>query len=79
VVLEVNGRGKLFYTALRVIVERTYRHTFHLRHKNKSSDSRSQVICKLKELFSEPCSMRPMRLTVEKTYNKKNPFKMYYY
>jgi len=30
VVLEVNERGKLFYKALRDIVERTYRHNFHL-------------------------------------------------
>jgi hypothetical protein len=51
VVLEVNERGKLFYKTLRDIVERTYRHTFHLQYKNQSNDSKNQVIHKLQEEF----------------------------
>ena len=30
VVLEVNERGNFFYKTMRDLVERTYRHTFHL-------------------------------------------------
>ena len=33
-VLEVNEREKYFYKTMRDIVERTYRHTFHLQYKN---------------------------------------------
>jgi hypothetical protein len=76
VVLEVNERGKLFYRTLRDIVERTYRHTFHLQYKNQSNDSKNQVIHKLHEAFPEKWSMRPVRLAIEKTYNnKKNHLK----
>ena len=40
-VLQVNERGKCVYNTLRDIVERTYRHTFHLQYKSQSSDSKS--------------------------------------
>ena len=46
-VLQVNERGKCFYETLRDIVEITYRRTFHLEYKNKSRDSKNQVIHKL--------------------------------
>jgi len=71
VVLEVNEKGKLFYRTLRDIVERTYRHTFHLQYKNKSNDSKDTVIHKLQEAFPEKWSMRPMKLAIEKYYNNK--------
>jgi hypothetical protein len=71
VVLEVNERGKLFYKTLRDIMEIMYRHTFHLQYKNQSKDSRNKVIHKPHELFMEQWSMRPTRLTIEKTYNNK--------
>jgi hypothetical protein len=71
VVLEVNERAKSFYRALKDTVERTYRHNFHLQYKNQSSDSKNQVIRTLHEAFSGPWSMRPVRLAIEKTYNKK--------
>ena len=45
-VLQVNERGKYLYNTMRDIVERTYKHTFHLQYKNKSSDSKKQVIQK---------------------------------
>jgi hypothetical protein len=61
-------------------VERTYRHTFHLQHKNQPNESKNQVIYKLHEVFSKQWSMRPMRLATTKTYNnKKESFKKYYY
>jgi hypothetical protein len=71
VVLEINERGEMFYKALRDIVERTYRNHFHLQYKNKSNDSKNQVMHILQEAFSEPWSMRPVRLQVENTKNKK--------
>jgi hypothetical protein len=71
VVFDVNVRIKLFYIALRYIVERTYRCNFHLQYKNQSNDFKNQVICTLQEAFSESWSMRPMRLAIEKTYNNK--------
>jgi hypothetical protein len=78
VVLEVNERGKLFYRALKDIVERTYKCNFHLQYKNRSSDSKNHVICTLQEAFLEPWSMRPVRLAIEKTYNnKKQSYKRY--
>jgi hypothetical protein len=71
VVLEVNERDNFFYRTLRDIVERTYRHTFHLQYKNKSNDSKDKVIHKLREEFLEKWSMRPMMLAKEKIYNNK--------
>jgi hypothetical protein len=41
VVVKVNERCKLFYRALRDIVERTYRRNFDLQCKNQSSDSKN--------------------------------------
>ena len=41
VVLEVNERGKMFYRALRDMVEIMYRRHFHLQYKNQSSDSKN--------------------------------------
>ena len=69
VVLEVNRRGKQFYNNMRDIVERTYRHTFHLQLKNESNDSKNQVICKLQEAFPKQWSMKPVRFAIEKEYN----------
>jgi hypothetical protein len=54
VVLEVNERRKLFYRALRDIVERTYRRNFHLQYKNQSNDSRNYLMRTLQEAFPEP-------------------------
>ena len=51
VVLEVNGRGKIFYKTMRDIVERTYRCTLHLQHKNQFNESKNQAISKLQETF----------------------------
>ena len=53
VVLEVNKRGKNFYKILRDLVERMYRHSFHLQHKNQSNDSNNQILSKLQEEFPE--------------------------
>ena len=39
VVLVVNERDNFFYKTMRDIVERTYRHTFHLQYKNQLNDS----------------------------------------
>jgi hypothetical protein len=59
VVLEVNeGGGKNFYKTMRDIVERMYRHSFHLQYKNQSNDSKNQVIHKLQQAFLEQWSMR---------------------
>ena len=54
---------------MRDIVERTFKHTFHLQCKNKSNDSKNQVIHKLHEVFSEQWSMQHVKLAMEKTYN----------
>ena len=56
---------------MRDIVERTWRHSFHLQYINQSNDSKNQVICKLQEAFLEKWSMRHVRLAKEKTYNNK--------
>ena len=71
VVLEVNERVKNFYKSLRDLVERMYRHSFHLQYKNKSNDSKNQVLSKLQEEFLENWSMRHVILLIEKTYKKK--------
>ena len=70
-VLEVNRRCKEFYNNTRDIVERNYRCNFHLQYRNKSNDSKNQIICKLQEAFPEQWSMRPVRISIEKTYNNK--------
>jgi hypothetical protein len=76
VVLEVNERRENFYKTMMDIVEQTYRHNFHLQYKNQSNNSRNQVASKLHEAFPEKWSMRPVRITIEKTYNnKKKTFK----
>ena len=46
-VSKVNKRGECFYKTMMGIVERTYRHTFHLQYKNQSTDSKKTVIHKL--------------------------------
>ena len=46
-VLQLNERGKYFYSAMRDILEITYRRTLHLQYKNQSSYSKNQVIHKL--------------------------------
>ena len=75
-VLEVNRRGKEFYNTVRVVVERTYKHTFHSEYRNQSNDSKNQIICKLQEALRDKWSMRPVRIGIEKTYNnKKNHWK----
>lgn len=79
-VLQFNERGNCFYNTMRDIVERTYRHTFHLQYKNRSSDSKSQVIHKLYETFPKQWAIQFVRLAIEKTYNnKKESYKKYYY
>jgi hypothetical protein len=76
VVLEDNEKGKLFYRSLSDIVEGMYRLIIHLQYKNQSSDSKNRVIHTLQESFSEPWSMRPMRLATKKlTITKKNNIK----
>jgi hypothetical protein len=64
VVLDVNERGKMFYRALRDMVEIMYRRHFHLQYKNQSSDSKNQFLFILQESFLEPWSMRPVRLVI---------------
>lgn len=65
---------------MRDIVERTYRHTFHLHYKNQSDESKNQLITKLQEAFLEQWALRPVRLAMAKTYNNKNEyFKRYYW
>jgi hypothetical protein len=51
VVLEVNDKGKNFYKTMRDIVERMYRHYFHLQYKNQSNESKNKVIFKLQQVF----------------------------
>ena len=49
VVLEVNESGKKFYKSLRDLVERMYRHSFHLQYKYQSNDSKNQILSKIQE------------------------------
>ena len=62
VVLEVNERGKRFYKTMRGIVDRMYRHSFHLWYKAQSNESKNYVIFKLRQPFWEHMSMRDARL-----------------
>ena len=69
-VLEVNERGKTFYKTLRDLVERMYRHSFHLQYKNQSSGSKNQILSKLQDEFLENWLMRHVRILIVKTYKK---------
>ena len=45
------GGGIFFYKTMINIVDRTYRHAFHLQYKNQSNDSKNQIIQKLWQTF----------------------------
>ena len=64
--MEVNERGKIFYKALRDLVERMYKHSFHLQNRNHSNDSKNQILFKLQEEFPENCSMKHVRILIKK-------------
>ena len=53
------------------MMERTYRCTYHLQYKNKSIESKNQVIYKLQESFLKQWLMQHVRLAMEKDQKKK--------